>query len=934
MNRTHLSGRNILATALLALCCMHAGPTAAQPAHEGDTIIVYNEEHPLVYEDAWDLWPYVFLNENGEPDGYNIDLLKMLLKELDIPYVVKLKPTLEAQKDLKNHKSDLMFRMDADFARNNSSYGKAIVQLFTHSIVTPKNKKVTIDKLSDLGKYKVYVHDGSFSHHYIKGYDWATNIIAIDDMKQAIQEVSSNENGVILWNTMSLKWLMQKYRTDNLKLSPFELPYGEYKFFSNDLHLLHQLDSVHSRLRASDRLTQIQNKWFYPEKKKTGIPTWIWNIIYALGAVATAFLLYYIIFKVREHKMTKEIRMRNERLSLILETSHVSFWTYNLATQTFTMMDKHGKPEESYKSLEFSQRYLPQDFERLTNALKQVIDEKVPTITLDIVSRDNREHHQERDYTITLSVLSRDKNNKPETIICSRSDITDDLLRHKQVKDNMLRYQSIFNTAMVDMVYYDEHGIVYNVNQKSMIGLGLTSEQIREHQISIYDVLGIKDFDVETMDPIYLTQIFTSKDDKRALNRLLKRDELYYEMQLIPIRDKEGKLLGIYGTGRDMTEVVRSYRQLKANTLQLQKINEEVTEYVNNIDYVLQVGGISMARYNTESHTLTIYSEIDRERFALTQTRALTFVAEESKKQALRLLNKMDNQQAGALHGDIKTLLHHNGGDVYLEFHFIPVYEGGAVKEYFGMCRDISELKAIEARLAQETLRAQEVEVVKNAFLHNMSHEIRTPLNSVVGFSELFQMDHSIEDEPVFIREIKESSASLLKLINDILFLSRLDAGMITITPRPIDFAAIFEPRCDAIWEHMKKPGVKYVTKNLYKRLVVDIDETNISVILDKILDNAVRYTDEGTVFVKYDYFGDKLVVAVEDTGRGISSDAIDHIFERFVTGANTGVGLGLSICHELTEYMGGRIQLTSEEGKGTTVWVTLPCKLIEMERI
>ena len=64
-----------------------------------DTIKVFNEEHPLVYEDAWDLWPYVFLNENGEPDGYNIDLLKMIFKELDIPYIIKLKPTLEAQEE-------------------------------------------------------------------------------------------------------------------------------------------------------------------------------------------------------------------------------------------------------------------------------------------------------------------------------------------------------------------------------------------------------------------------------------------------------------------------------------------------------------------------------------------------------------------------------------------------------------------------------------------------------------------------------------------------------------------------------------------------------------------------------------------------------------------------------------------------------------------
>ena len=80
-----------------------------------DTVRVYSEEHPLVYEDAWDLWPYTFLNESGEPDGYNIDLLKLMMKNLDIPYLVKLKPTKEARTDLKNGKSHLMFSMHANF---------------------------------------------------------------------------------------------------------------------------------------------------------------------------------------------------------------------------------------------------------------------------------------------------------------------------------------------------------------------------------------------------------------------------------------------------------------------------------------------------------------------------------------------------------------------------------------------------------------------------------------------------------------------------------------------------------------------------------------------------------------------------------------------------------------------------------------------------
>ena len=915
---------------ILSLALLIPGTVSAAPQ---DSIIVYNQNKPLIYEDAWDLWPYVFLNTSGEPDGYNIDLLKLIFKELDIPYIIKLKPTLEAQSDLKNKQSDLMLRMDADFARSNSSYGQSIVQLFTHSIVVPKSKNMDIRNVNDLNGHRVIVHEGSFSHHYLLDHKINVQIEAYDDMRDAILKVSTENEGIILWNTMSLKWLIQKYQTEHLQLIPIDLPYGEYKFFSNDHHLLAQMDSVYNVLRANDRLTPIQNKWFYPERKDTGIPDWIWQVIYALAIVAFFFLLYYIIYKVRERRMTKEIRKSNDRLSLIMETSHVSFWTYDVESQIFTVMDQHGRPERTYTSLEFSQRYKADGFNKLTNALKQVISEEVPSVSINLLVWEANHADEPRDFNLTLSVLRRNKQKKPSVIICSRNDITEDLARHRKVKDTMLRYQSIFNSAMIDMVAYDQDGYITEMNQKSLNALGVSIETIREMKIHVREVLGLKDFSVEDMDYIYLTQIYT-KEDKRSLNKLLKRDEMYYELQLMPVRGKQNELLGIFGTGRDVTETVHAYHQLKANTRQLQQINNEMTHYVKNIDYVLQVGGISMATYHLDTHTLTIYSEIGNARYALTQTRAISLVAEESKKQALRMLNKMENLATGSLHGEIKSIIRQKGQPLYLEFHFIPLYQRGEIKEYFGMCRDISELKAIETKLAKETVRAQEVEVIKNAFLRNMSYEIRTPLNSVVGFSELFELDHSPEDEAIFIDEIKRSSSSLLKLINDILFLSRLDAGMITITPKPLDFAAICVSRCEAVWNNLKQPGVEYIVRNPYKRMIVEVDDSHLSMVIDKIITNAVQHTTKGMVEVRYDYMGDQLMISVEDTGSGIPKETVEHIFERFVTSTNTGAGLGLSICHELIEYMGGKIQLKSEEGKGTTVWITLPCKLIEMERI
>ena len=370
----------------------------------------------------------------------------------------------------------------------------------------------------------------------------------------------------------------------------------------------------------------------------------------------------------------------------------------------------------------------------------------------------------------------------------------------------------------------------------------------------------------------------------------------------------------------------------------LQNANNEISEYIRNIDYVLKVGSIRIVKYDIETHMLTIFSEANREEYTLTQTRLMNLVDERSKKKVERLLNSMDNQTSGTTHIEVKTTIHGRKRKIlHLQFHFIPYHDkDGKIKDYFGMCRDISQLKDMEEKLAKETLRAQEVEVVKNAFLHNMSFEIRTPLNAVVGFAELFQMEHSSEDETIFINEIKENSAKLLKLINDILFLSRLDADMITMNTRPVDFTKAIEMKCESIWGNDKKPNVEYIVKKPFRKLVIDIDEPNVSIIIDKIITNAVQHTTKGRILVRYDYLGDELIVAVDDTGEGIPEDMLTHIFERFVTGDgnNTRAGLGLSICHDLIQHLGGTINIKSETGKGTSVWFTVPCKSLEMDRI
>ena len=910
-------------------------PLSVSAQEANDSIHSFTEEHPLVYEDAWDLWPYAFLNENGEAVGYNIDLLKMLCKELDIPYIVKLKPTQEALNDLKSGHADLMCGMDANFHNEYGQYGKTVIQIFTHSVLHQKIDPVKIKKVEDLANHRVIVHKGSFSHHLMIRNGWGNNAVAYDDMQEAVQKAHLSRDYQIVWNTMSLQYLIRKFQYNDLELVPVNVQHGEYKFMSNNPRLLNQLDSVYTLLNSEGRLQPIQNKWFYPDQVDSGIPIWIWKVVGLLLLLAVGALVYYIVYRLRERKMKKAITRSNERLALILRTSHVNIWLYDINTNTITRFDENGNRLKSpMKSGIFDYQIISEDFDRLAATIQKMIINNEDEAELQVQAK-TANSDELRHLTILMSVLHRDKKGHPTTLIGTSSDVTVERLRQLQVKENLVRYQAIFNAGMVDTVAYDANGTVINMNEIAASVIKGGRFTVHDHQVNLRDVLRMDDLDLEHMEKTIMTLMYKTDENQSEATRQFFQNDKFYELQLVPYRNSEGRLQAIFGTGRDVTDNVNTYTQMQHNSMLLQQANDEVSSYIRNTNFVLRTGGVRMVDYSPETHTLSIYHGIGQHKYELTQTRCLTLTHDESKRVTQRILKTMDNLSRSALNATIRTTLRtKNGHPLYLYLSFIPIINSeGEVESYYGMCRDISEIKATEKELAQKTQKAQEVETIKNAFLRNMSYEIRTPLTSVVGFAELFQQEHTPDEETLFIQEIKENSTQLLKLINDILFLSRLDAEMIEFKKQPIDFAAYFGARCETAWQRYKLEGVEYLVDNPYNKLVINVDASNIGIIIDQIAANAAQHTTKGQVRARFDYTGEGLVMAFMDTGSGIAEEKLSHIFERFTGSTTRGTGLGLPICYELVRQMSGNITIKSTIDKGTMVWVTIPCECSEIER-
>ena len=243
-----------------------------------------------------------------------------------------------------------------------------------------------------------------------------------------------------------------------------------------------------------------------------------------------------------------------------------------------------------------------------------------------------------------------------------------------------------------------------------------------------------------------------------------------------------------------------------------------------------------------------------------------------------------------------------------------------------GISWDITNLQNIEQELIKARIKAEQSDRLKSAFLANMSHEIRTPLNAIVGFSQLLPAAETAEEKKLYSGIINQNSDILLQLINDILDLSKIEAGTLEYIKRPMNLGEVCRT-IYAVHKERVKEGVTLVFDNEDENLFIEGDQNRIMQVITNFLTNASKFTYAGEIRLGFERTDKNIRVYVKDTGIGIEPEKVDHIFERFVklNSFAQGTGLGLSICQMIIEKIGGEIGVTSELGKGSTFYFTIP---------
>ena len=243
-----------------------------------------------------------------------------------------------------------------------------------------------------------------------------------------------------------------------------------------------------------------------------------------------------------------------------------------------------------------------------------------------------------------------------------------------------------------------------------------------------------------------------------------------------------------------------------------------------------------------------------------------------------------------------------------------------------GISWDITERKVIETELLEAKVRAEQSDQLKTAFLANMSHEIRTPLNAIVGFAKILPEITDEMERASIINIIDTNSDQLLMLINDILDLSKIEAGTIEF----VDIPANLTDLCQNIYCTLIEktaPGVQLVFEGAFDNLVTLCDPGRLSQVIVNLITNAIKFTKEGCIRYGYRLREDRVEFYVADTGLGIPEDKLSTIFTRF-TKLNSfiaGTGLGLAICRMIVERQHGKIWAESKLGEGSIFRFNFP---------
>lgn len=751
--------------------------------------------------------PYEFINDKGEPDGFNVDLTRAIMEELNMPYDLQLQDWSTVLHELEDKKVDLVTGVAKSEIREDNVKLSRAHSYIDYILVCRKDNSIR-DK-SELSKKKIIVQRSSLPYRKLEEMNFDANLILVNNMMEGLTMLSEGKGDVAICPDNMAKYIIYKDGLTNLNIVDSGWSRWDNCFASADNRLLEQVNSAILQLKKNGVYDRIHMKWL-GEKQIFAMPVWVYFLLGAL--LMTALLLFIIvsIYKRRAKKGEMLLRAENEKLNALL--------------------------------------------------------------------LEKRNHEKEMKEQETRLDLAMDAGNVSAWVY------EPDTREIRTLRGNALAGKGLSWEDNLAILHPDDHAM----------------------QIELFKLL-----------------LNGTKDKADTIFRYLSEDGTYhhYESRMI-VKKEEGKVVAILGSQKDITQDVYKNKILK-NT-------------VEKLRFAIQTAGMAMWEFDSTTQMFTAYNDpiADYKDGALISISTFDSYLHEDGTEWERLekaKQAMKNGEDLSFDYVIKMKTKYDSDWQYCTVRGVPMEKDktGKVIKYIGVRLNITEQINYQKFLEREREDARQADKLKSAFLANMSHEIRTPLNAIVGFSELLQTTEDPDMRKEFMGIISNNNELLLRLIGDILDLSKIESGMLELKPEVFDLTAAYKETYTALKQRCTNPEVEFLGYSPYKSCKVKLDRNRVVQVGTNFITNALKHTNKGHILMGYEYVDGGIRLFIEDTGCGIPKENQDKLFQRFakLDDFTQGTGLGLAICKAIVDAQGGKIGVESEVGKGSTFWAWFPCE-------
>ena len=893
----------------------------------------YTEKHPLVIAGDWDFRPFEFIDVEGHPTGYNVDVLNLILDQLGIPHKFVMQEWHVSTNMFKSQKADLIHAL--------SFFYKDNTYVSTHKYINYYNLKVArrddtppLNRISELQPTDtLLVKRDDYAPMALAARDNPKIHIAYHSPKDGLAGVSQGRYKYYIWGEIPLSYKVQELGLDNVVLDKIDIPAGELRIIGYNKELIDLIDEQYTQLEQAGKLQKIYDRWFHPERKHDDSSPVVLFIIAGLLLAAIVTLLLIRLVRRRVNMAVSQTSDLGQMMGQVLNMGDYFVVEWDFHSNLLRNKYGHMLPQGDMDPKEFLTRMPPEEAQQLHTLNTQLATGVISHFDMSLSFNQGTQGKPVWKHYYGNAIIERE-NGKPLYIVYTTKDITNEVQEDRRIRTVASKYKKMFDTNLVAMSFYDANGTLLDLNRKmyELCKIDSKSEQyFRQSPL----------FSFPNLKGIYLPG---SRETMHVCQHLMEPElglDKYIEFRIQPVMNDDDELVYYIVTNRDVTAERNMYLEQREHDRQLQATNEAVKHYEQQLSYLLEESQMFIWSYRPAENIVNITRSPGQTEFTETIEEYMDTIGAQARQQAM-----VEIQQAMQQGKPYNTILPFDrtpleNQPTWYSVSGVPIFDkDGQLKEFFGLSRNITSLMMAQEQLRVETARAEDSGRLKAAFLANMTHEIRTPLNAIIGFSDLLPMITDNDEKQEFIRIIRNNCDMLLRLINDILEASDIDSRPLAISPADVDFASAFDDICHTLEQRVQLPSVRFIKENPFTTYPTRLDIGRIQQVITNFVTNAVKYTTEGHIRVGYREEQRKgangLYIYCEDTGAGIPQEKQASVFERFVKLNEfvQGTGLGLNICKSIVERCGGDIGVKSEgEGHGSTFWIWIPCVLRASEK-